>query len=395
MFERLERIARESLEANVVELRDGLGLTAGAYQFRSLWTRDFCLAVPGLLACGRDDVARSHLRLLYDARREDGLLPRTLDSMDAKRRVAWASLGRFVKRWAKPLPIGPGLTPEYRDQHGEEAVDGNPLAMLGALATWERTGDDEFWGHVREPARAALLRTWRQRRGGLVWQPSFSDWQDSVRRRGWTFYTNLLLWRASRRVAELDAPLVSEGLVEELEGRIRETFWVDGLFRSVAGRPQVSLEANLWAIEWGFAERDVWERLKASALWTRSGDPGFPTTPDWPAGWRNPGVRIVGLGHYHDQIRWSWLMAESAKTAAVVGDLPEARRILEVLEGMAVRDGAICEVYASEPPYLPWESRLYRSEAPFSWGAGKTLEALEQLRLAIGQGEAPGATRTE
>ena len=43
------------------------------------------------------------------------------------------------------------------------------------------------------------------------------------------------------------------------------------------------------------------------------------------------------------------------------------------------RDGLVTEVYRAEPPHLPWRSFLYRSEGPFSWGAGVILDALHPL----------------
>jgi len=49
---------------------------------------------------------------------------------------------------------------------------------------------------------------------------------------------------------------------------------------------------------------------------------------------------------------------------------------------MTDRDGAIHEIYFPHSPYLPWRSRLYESEAHFSWGAGCAIEAIAEARRA-------------
>lgn len=381
---RLAQIARASLLANVVELEGRCYLSAGANQFRSLWTRDFAHAAGGLIAIGRADVVRDHLDLLIRHLHPDSqLLPRGLDSMNPKLRVAYASFARAPLPRLRPrspaLPIGLPLKAEYRDQHGQFAIDGNALAVLAALSYARATGD-EAWLERSLPALGQVLAGYTQHlRAGLVWQPPYSDWQDSVSRIGHACYTNLLVHLAARDLAE-HAPvpgLLLDPLRERLEGTFRAE---GGLYRSLAKREQVSLDANLLALDHGLLgeadARELYERLRACPLWRRQEIPGFNTTPDYPASWRNPGVLLAGLGHYHDRIPWTWLSGLSAKVALGRGEPSEARRILEVLSARAERDGHVVEIFAAQPPHDPFRSLLYRSEAPFSWGAARILEAL-------------------
>lgn len=379
----LHRVAEDSLLANVVPLGQRFGVTAGVNQFRSLWTRDFCFAARGLLRVGRGDVVADHLQLLLDHRRADGLLPRTLDSSDAKLRVAWASARRYLPFLPAPA-LSAALVPEYLDQHAQETVDGAALSVLAADAL--RAEDPAWWEERLGAFDEALDHTRRRARGGLVVQPPFSDWQDSVKRQGRTFYTNLLVWAAEVALASEEGPRLRE-LRERIEGAFRRPG--DVLYRSLAGREYVSLDGNLLAIELGFhppeseRARELWAALVRSPFWTRDGVPGFNTFPSYPVSWRNPGVILAGLGHYHDRIRWSWLTALAAKVAVRMGDLERAREALEHLASCAERDGAIAEIYRARPPHLPWSSPLYRSEAPFAWGSGITLDALHAYAEAL------------
>ncbi len=381
----LHALARASLLANVHELGGRFGVTAGAQQFRSLWTRDFAHASAGLLRLGRADVVRDHLTLLLEHARPDGLLPRTLDSSDAKLRVAWVSAARLVP-WLGPLvpPLTAALVPEYTDQHGQLAIDGNALAVLAALRLQD-VAPDEAWWRTHLPALRRLLAFYAPRtRGDLVHQPPFSDWQDSVRRRGATFYVNLVVWAAHARLAARPEaehpPEPATRLRAALERTFRPTG--SGLYRSLERGPWVSLDGNLLAIDLGLhppgtpEARDLWAALVASPFWRRHGTPGWNTLPDYPRSTRNPGVTVAGLGHYHDRVRWSWLTALAAKVAARMGDLPRAEACLEHLAACAHRDGAIAEIYDERPPHRRWRSPLYLSELPFAWGAAVTLDAL-------------------
>ena len=84
---------------------------------------------------------------------------------------------------------------------------------------------------------------------------------------------------------------------------------------------------------------------------------------------------MSGVGHYHDSITWSWLLALSAKVAHLVGDDTESDRILTQFEAMAARDRTIYEIYETKPSLVPYNVR-YKSESPFSWGSGMVLDAL-------------------
>ena len=55
---RLRQAAREALVHNTARLGGRWALSAGANQFRTLWTRDFCYAARGLLRSGRAEVVR-------------------------------------------------------------------------------------------------------------------------------------------------------------------------------------------------------------------------------------------------------------------------------------------------------------------------------------------------
>ncbi len=384
------------MQGNFVELASGPYLSAGRGQFRGLWTRDFCFAARGLLELGRQDVVANHLSTLLGHRRpRDALVPRLMDSISpAWLRVAWHCAGRVLPLVPRQSPMGDSIRPEYQSEHGVEAIDSNLLVLLASLDYVTSTGDTDWWQR-HEGALVEVYRYYeRSIRDGLVFQNAYSDWQDSVRRSGSTFYTNVLYHRVTERLLPYSAFGIEADRSDRVRARIDAEFFDGqaGLYRSVRGHPQISVDGLLLALDLGYlplgsrAAADLYRSLRSHVLWMGHDAPGCATSPDYPRPWVSLPTRVVGLSGYHDRARWSWLMALAAKVALKMGDPEEAHRILSLLQQMADRDGAIYEIYFPEAPYLPWRSRLYESEAHFSWGAGCAIEAVaEARRSAVGR----------
>jgi glycogen debranching enzyme len=372
----------------VVRLATGPYLAAGGNQFRSLWTRDFAFAARGLMRVGRLDVVQNHLEaLIRAARPEDGLVPRTLDSHPIALRVALGSVGNLVHGLGRSLPLLDRLRAQYLDEHGSPAIDSNLLVLLTAIDYARAARDRGWWSRVEDDLVRVYRFYDRHRVDGLIRQPRYSDWQDSVRREGHTFYTNLLYYTVSRRLQQNHRFAIDPSEVEACRRRIISVFLDprSGLFLSLAGHRHLSLDGNLLAIDLDFFEdpgrdRALYRAMVRSELWRRhDGLPGFNTTPDYPRRWVHGPARLARLCHYHDRIFWSWLMALSAKVADRVGDEVTRTRVLCALTRAAHRDGTIAEIYAPLPRLPKWRSWIYRSETPFSWGAGMILDALAAI----------------
>jgi hypothetical protein len=299
--------------------------------------------------------------------------------MSTQKRVAWGLAHRTFDPPQAPLKA------EFEDQYGHEAIDSNLLVPIAALEYAGATGDEAALAGWLPGIRRALEWIALRKRGLWIEQPKYSDWQDSVKREGATFFTQLLLWRALR---DLEARGVRTpralGNSAQLASRMHHAFYdpKSGLYRSVLGAEQVSLEGCLFAIVWGFvsegARSEFWAKLKASSLWQEEGSqiPGRATAPDYPSSDVSPMNRAVGLRHYHDRMVWSWLVALSARTAFFVGDREEGKRILSWLEERVRADGAVYELYDPRRGLKPFRSALFRSERDFSWGSAQIVEAV-------------------
>jgi hypothetical protein len=382
LLEELCAIARDSLAANIVQLGGDSYLTAGPYQFKSLWTRDFCFAVRGLLAIGRKDVVEAQLDALLDGmahspREWPNLVTRTMDSTSPDWRAFRCASHR------RSLAIGLPLRSYHLDRRRQPAFDSNMLVVLAA-SHYRDAGGGAWWSQHREQLAAALslYDLHRCDDGVLLDQPPFSDWQDSVQRRGATFYCNLLYACALEAMQDrVHAPAITA-----LRRRIDEAFFdeASGLYRSAAAGREISLDGNLLALDLGYLSadrsRNLFQALRAHSLWTGPMGPGFATAPAYAAARKDLLDTLVGLAGYHDTLYWSWLMALSAKVAShyeeARGDVAEiVGRLLRV----ARRDRCIAEIYHPQDLAL-FESRHYKAELPFSWGAACVVDAVETIR---------------
>lgn len=385
-FSSLRATAEKSLSANIVNHPTGSYLSAGGHQFRSFWTRDFCWSIAGLLDMGRPDVVRDHLQLLFDNVREDGQLPRAIDTMSPKTRVVRATLAYAVGlKWKQQPPVGT-LKPEYTEQNGHPVIDSNSLAILGALTYAESTGDEAFITKNKRALRDvfSFYANHLDPSDGLITQPPFADWQDSANRSGKTLYTNVIWAAVLQKLADRNLFGVTQARAAQARASIQATFFDEnrGVLRSMANAQQVSLDGNLLALELGVVTDDnarkLYEALKLHKLWSMAGGiPGAVTTPDYKRSHLNWTMVVAGLNHYHDRIAWSWLIALSAKTAARMGDTAEAHRILKQLSSHFERDKLVAEIYDPTRQMRPWRRWLYRSETPFSWGAAMAIDATD------------------
>ncbi len=401
------RIAEKSLKSNIRQVRRSSGsqktrpledmrsyLTAGSHQFKSAWTRDFCFASHGLPALDLESVACSHLDgLIENQRKEDGLLPRYLGSASHLVRTLGYIFGT-------PIPFKFPLMPEFEGGAGGEgrAIDSNALALIASARLNQRSPD--WWSKHQTQLQLALnyYDTIWDEKLQLVRQTPFGDWQDSVSREGFTFYVNLVYWKALSDCQALGLKIPA-GRVESLKQSLIKKFFDPGtgLFQSWLNHSQISIDGNLLAIAYGFFDprsseaRALYEALKRHPLWTRHRIPGCATIPDYDQSEKSSQVGLVGLNDYHDQIIWSWLVGLSIQISGLMGDLAERDRILDEYTKILERDGSVEEVLEPNDPSHPpvhrlvgvrWAARLgykvYRSEHPFSWGAGVLLWGLSR-----------------
>ncbi|MFN8945079.1 MAG: hypothetical protein ACK5WZ_10705, partial [Pseudobdellovibrionaceae bacterium] len=200
MFDELEQKALSTIHANIIQTESGDLLAAGGNQFRTFWTRDFCFSGPGLLAYGFESLVEGQLKSLFSFKNSQNLLPRGLDQIPPQFRVVWNTFfrGRRVPFSSKDKKI----EPEYYGEHGTPAFDSNLLFIQSVclLAKFQKRALIISNQQIQE-----LLNFYQQYfKDSCLHQPKFSDWQDSARREGEIFHTQLLYHDVLEILSEFD-----------------------------------------------------------------------------------------------------------------------------------------------------------------------------------------------
>jgi hypothetical protein len=363
-----------SLERTLLATDEGKFFVAGTNQFRTLWVRDFCYSVPGLLKMGFVDVVERQLELINRHRRKDGLLPRGLDVTNPKLRVLWS-----VLLPSKSFPFdypSRRMQAEYLGEHNTPAFDSNLLYLKAQidLARFKRT---EF--QIANAELEHLLSFYRfSEEDGLIPQPAFSDWQDSVKRCGPLLLTQVLCLFVSRifQFKNIDC--------EKFEKSIFSHFYnsQSGLFYETKDQSQVSLDSQWFILRNTeiFPELDrkaMYFKLKTHPLWSRYLIPGVPVSPHHAVRDVSWTTRFVGLRHYHDGLHWGWLIAAAYQISVMFDDEKEAARILDIFCEVQKKLPYLAEIYESTPDGLrPVRTWLYKSECPFTWSSAFWADAL-------------------
>jgi len=349
---------RQSLLKNRLNTPTGHVFPAGHQQFGSLWVRDFCHAVPGLIKANELESVEHQLSYFLKFQREDGLIPRGLDVVSPKIRVLTALVqAQWLTKNYFQYTVKP-IRPEYLGEHLTPAFDSN---ILVALAFEQLRSLSPVFYSEAQPALDKALSYYKSfYKDGLFHQPLYSDWLDSLKRSGPQLYFHILLLKYLKQSGKKLSWLPSH-----FSQTVFDHFLAEGKWQNE------STEALLWIV----ADPSLCGELDTEAVWNHLKERGWgvplPLQKWRDVSWTN---KFVGLRKYHDGFRWSWLLGETLKIAKKM-DRPEVSEIEHLTAELVLNSGMVSEIYETDE-HREVKTWLYKSEKPFTWGAAKILEAL-------------------
>ena len=355
-------------------------LNAGYRNFRESWARDFGFATYGLLALEQFDTVKDTLDAYLWHQADDGKFPVKLHSMNVASRY-------FHSFFEREQPIEQMLKPKYITGHGTTSLDGHALLLIAAQNyAWEAE-DQEFlrrhWSQLKLAIQWMQLYR-KEPNDPLLYQFAFSDWADSVARRGRVHYTNVVYWKALTSMAEASASLdikqQAEFYTEEAERvsrSIHAHFWRDelGYFVTSAHLDQLSSDGNLLAIAWGLATPDQAKSILNIMAAAKMAEP-VPTQvafPPYPPSLIAIENRLGGVGTYHTTAAWLWIGAWHVIALTKANRMEEAQELIKRITEIIVRERQLNEAHGLDGK--PLASVWYKSESPLTWNAGMVLYA--------------------
>ncbi len=377
--DRVFQIAKNNIASNIIEISGKQYLSAGKNQFRSLWTRDFCFSAEGLLLLGHDKVVKDHLDfLIANRRKKDDLIPLYMDSISPMIRVVTGSINSLLNSNIE-LKSPSKLKPYYLINGQHPSIDANILTLYASMKYLQKTNDQE-WYQQNLKNLLAIFKYYEQKKtDGIIYQTAHSDWQDSAKRVGFSFFTNILYYQ----VAEY-FKFIPKDELRELKDKIHSAFYdpSTGIYLSMLGKKQYSLDGNLWAIEYNIFNNaeTLYLNLLNSNLLKQFGLLGNATYPSYNARELYLQVRISKLNEYHGKLYWSWLLNKSAKVSLLMNDHAQFKIQNDFLQNLYLSNKDIQEVYDPNKEYAPFTSTLYDSEKNFTWGSSTYIELYNLIK---------------
>lgn len=377
-------IAAQNLLSGI-ELRrlpDGehkLVLNAGMRNFREPWARDFGFASYGLLSMEEYRATRETLEVFFNFQKSDGQFPIKVHSTNVLVRTIYSVLNR-------PQPIKSPLRPKYISGHKSLSPDGNALLVSAAINYSRQSSDKGFlescWSQLKQAVQ--WLDNLAPDPDGLILQGPYSDWADTIARQGKVLYTNVVYWKALHDMATAaeefgfkDDHEHFASKAQQISLSIQNHFWRQDLGYYVTSREfdNLNTSGNLMAVTWGCANSEQSHQIldKISEFGLADPVPTKPVNFGYPQNKIAPEARIGGFPHYHVDAAWLWLGAWHVIALTHLGRLEEARKILDRLANVIVRDNTVHEVYETNGSHF--SNIVYTSESPLTWSAGMIIYA--------------------
>ncbi len=356
------------------------GILAGMHHFDDYWARDSFFAGLGCMEIKDYEIVKKNMTLFISYMSREGQIPLRVGKNTAE--IFLSFIG--VKGWRRK--------PIYTiDKSRCPPVDQNSLLLACASEYMKKTHDKKFLSENIEKLEKTM--DWNLLNDSdndlLIEEAEYSNWADSIRKRGTVLYTNVCHCHAIRCLSELFMIAGNKkngayynNLFEKTKERINDVFWrgnhyIDWIDESKE-YDYFSTDGNMLAVLWGIADNAMAKQIvQCSDSFGINDVPSGCVYPPYPSFLVSKEIRLIGLKDYHNGLSWLWLGAICALAKNMLGKEEEAKNILGKISNMICRDNDVFEVY--EKKGMPVRRGIYKAEHPFAWNAGMFVYACRKI----------------
>ncbi|MBS3084853.1 hypothetical protein J4411_02980 [Candidatus Pacearchaeota archaeon] len=368
-------IAKKSLK----ECYEKNGIIAGKVHYANHWARDSFYASWGALELGDFEIVKKNLELFLKYMKR-GQVPL---------RIGSSYLGGFLAF----IGIKPWFGVRYNQGKGllNSAMDPNLLFLMTIEKYVRETGDLAFARKNITKIKSAIAWLNKWKKDDLIYSEKYATWQDSIKKKGFVLYTNILYYETMKKMGRLFTRLrIKNEFTEkanEIKKMINRRFWDKRMghyidYYNEKKRSGVfTSDGNFYSILFDVADKAQSESiLKKAKKYGISKD--VPSYTNFPKHKNRDVYPLLYLGHmqsYNDYgIAWPWIGCIHAVCLFKMKRVAEAMKIMKKISKLIEKDGDVYETY--EKNGKPLNRLFYRSEHPFAWGAGFYILAYKQLK---------------
>jgi hypothetical protein len=384
-------ISESIVDKNILSHNGKEIVLAGQSIYYSMWSRDFLYSAPTLLKYPKwRNSVKDTVELIMDHMKRDSyLLPKGIDTIYPE----WRSVRGTIRICFK-LPrtkVKHKKTRKwktiYKDHNRSEAVDTNLLLLITVMEMYNSYPEYKEFIKTKTDQLIKILRYYNVNKlinnsnGGLISQPGYSDWKDSTKRKGVTFLTNLIYWKALKDM-EKSGLFANLPAHQTIKYELNKKFYNRDrkIYHSMLNSEQFGIEENLLALDWGFVTDPyiVYKGLRQTKQWSGTVSiPGIPISQKHKWYEKPLFIWLIGAQGYHDDFLWIWVTALASKVSYKLGYKLEAKRLEKIIKTTIEEHQTIYDAYKlndADPVLEQARTRGFEAEHDWTWGASYVLE---------------------
>ena len=345
------------------------GIVAGKTHFQYYWARDSFYASWGALELNDIKIVKKNLETFINYQKENGQLPVRIGGKKIHQILAFT--GIYTKTKKATYTQDKGFNP---------ILDSNLLFIITFERYLIKTNDLIFAKANISSLHKAMDFLEKFEKEGLLYEGKYTTWQDSIKKKGYTMYTNTLFYKATESLNNILNLLNIDNNFKEkkeiIKQKINENFYDKKLgyyidFYNEKQRCEIfSSDGNFFAIYFGLTDKDKTNSIlkNAEKLYVSKNTPSYTNSPKYDKCEVYLPFYLVNMHGYHNMdICWPWIGCLHAINLYKNNEKTKAKEIYKKIEILIEKDKDVYEIY--EKTGKPVKRLFYTSEKEFAWGA--------------------------
>lgn len=412
-IKRIKNISKKTLKACYSEK----GIFAGLKHFNQYWVRDSMFSSLGALAINDENIVERNLTLFHNTITDFGSLPLRIGDKNFSGKYVLLFIKRLLNNFTKKLFSKKFFSLKtkfkfekvfYDDKNKSKIVDSNSLFILLNIIYnfYMKEKYNKYYLDEKKIKNLELAFKYQKEeltKFGLIYQTEYSDWADSIAKKGYGIFANALYYASAKSFEYLFsqkkyydknkkeyystlAKEIKELINSNLYDKERKYYY--DFVNEQYKEDNFNVEGNFLTILFDIAD----EKQKENIFLHIINEPiilketGINVYPFYDSSIIDFRLKVIGMKKYHNGFRWLWISGlklyinKNKNKNETLKNYIE-KEILNSIYKLLFIDNN--EEYISEVYYKnkPFKNIFYESESPFAWSSGMLLFGLEENKI--------------
>ena len=344
------------------------GILAGLRNFDNYWARDSFFSSFGSLALKDYNVVKKNLELFLKYEK-NGQLALRIDNyyFYSLKFLGIKIKGKFKARYKE-------------DKLHHIPKDQNSLFIINLNEYIKATKDYKFLR--KNYYKVKKIIDWNGK--DLIKEESYSGWADSIKRKGYVLYTNVLHCKALYDFYKLSKDKEYLRLHNKIKDKINKKFWNGKYYVDFLGSNYLATDGNILGILFNIFPKNRIKKVINSIEEKRTGFISL-AYPQYKRSLVFFPFHFLNMYDYHNMI-WLWLDSLYALILYKNNFKKKSLELMNKISDLIIKYDNVYEIYErnedkKKKEYAPVSRFFYKSEVPFAWSAGIFIYTVKEMKL--------------